>query len=329
MNEYILALDPGKDATKYMGIKKGDSLEKVKSHKFLSRLYNLKNGFIDVEDENSHKVIFEKEEFIVGKQGGDIKNFETSKENPLHKICSYTSITRFLKPDTKDNKISMILACPITVLQSETAKQSYKEFIKSSGPIKINVDDHDYEFEISDIMLKAEGSGIRYLMPELFKDKKVGVLDFGGLNMTFTLFTDGSCANPQKDRFAEEFGSVQLINYVADALTEHNGKGNRINVTVAEEALDRGWGLNFGKKDETTIPFIAKAKKRFFDEACQQIARRAISLSDLDTVICVGGTTQHLKDEITNTLPNSMIASNSQFTTVEGLFKVAVKKYNK
>lgn len=327
--EYIISLDPGKDSTKFEGINKGEDLENIHPQKFLSRLYNLDNGFIEVEDESSYKVVFENKEFIVGKQGGDMKNFETSKENPLHKICSYTAITRFLKPSTKDNKIFLVLACPITVLQSETAKQSYKEFIKGSGPIKINVNDKNYEFEIEDIMLKAEGSGIRYLMPELFKEKKIGVLDFGGLNMTFTLFTDGSCANPQKDRFAEEFGAVQLINYVADSLTEHNGKGNRINVTIAEEALTRGFGLNFGKRDESTIPFIKKAKERFLDEACQQIARRGISLSDLDNIIFVGGTTQHLVNEISDKLPNSIIASNSQYTTVEGLFKIAVKKYNK
>ncbi|AGK99588.1 ParM/StbA family protein [Clostridium pasteurianum] len=332
MSSVVISLDPGKDTTKVMGVVLGNNLklDGAKPKHFLSRMYDLTDGYIDVEGDDSHKVVFDEGEYIVGKQGGERKNFETSKENLLHKICSYVSITQYLQPGTKDNKVYLVLACPITVLSNEDAKQSYKSFIKGDGVIKINVDDNDFEFEIAEIMLKAEGSGVRYLTPELFTDKKVGVIDFGGQNMTFTLFTDGSCANPQKDRFAEDFlGAVQLINYVSDALTDHNKKGNRVNVNVAEEALDRGYGLDFGKKDETTVEYIKKAKIRFFDEACEQIARHGISLRDLDTVICVGGTTQHLTDEITDKLPNSMIATNSQFTTVEGLFKIAVKKYGK
>lgn len=328
---YVISLDPGKDTTKVMGTALTEDLilESIKPRHFLSRMYDLNNGYIDVEGNDSHKVVFNGEEFIIGKQGGEVRNFDTSKENPLHKLCSYVAITQYLEPESKGNKIYVVLACPITVLSNETAKQSYKNFIKGDGVIKINVDNNNYEFEIVEIMFKAEGSGIRYLMPNLFINKKVGVIDFGGQNMTFTLFTDGSCANPQKDRFAEELGAVQLINYVSDALTDHNKKGNRVHVKVAEEALDRGYGLDYGKKDESTVEYIKNAKVRFFNEACDLIARHAISLRDLDTVICVGGTTQHLDEQITDKLPNSMIAANSQFTNVEGLFKVAIKKYGK
>lgn len=327
--EYILTIDPGKDSTKSLGIKKGEAFENIKPKKFLSRLYDLKNGYIEVEDQDSHRVIFDKEEFIIGKQGGTRIDTESSKEKPLHRLCTYTAISTYMKPKSKNNKIHLVMACPINTLKDDAAKESYRNFIKGTGPINLNIDGNDNEFEIVDLMFKSEASGVRYLRPDLFSDKKVLVVDFGGLNMSVILYNNGICVDPQNDRFAENFlGSLQLIKYVADSLTEYNHKGNRVKNTTAEEALNRGCALNYGVEDEKSIPYIKKARQRFFDEACDEIAHNNISLQDLDSVVFVGGTSQYLKDEIA-ALPNGKLVENSQFTTVEGLFKIALKKYNK
>jgi len=328
MSKYVLSLDNGKDSVKCMGIEHGtkvESLEDVKKVSFKTRTYDLTKGYIDVQG-NSHKVVFNGQELIVGEQGND-RSFNTSKTEPLHQVSAYTAITQFIEPNTTDNKIDIALACPITVLKSEKAKQDYKDLIKGDGPIKITVDDKDYEFEINDILLKAEGSGILYLSPTLFKNKKVIIVDFGGLNMTVTLYTNGTCVNPEKDRFAEEFGSIELINTVANDLTAYKN-GNIVNFTEAERALERGYMLSYGKPDKTSAQVIERTKKKFFDEACSKIASRGINLSYLDTVIFVGGTTMNFHDLISE-LPNGYITDNSQWTTAEGLFKVALKKYNK
>ncbi len=327
---YVISLDPGKDATKAMGIELKENLELTKASKvlFRSKMYDLANGYIDVEDPNSHKVEFDGKSLIIGEQGGEHRSYETSKTSILHKICSYVAITQFLKPNTSNNKIYIVLACPITVLKETKAKQEYKDFIKGNEPIKIIVDDEKFEFEIVEIMLKAEGSGLLYLAPEIFKSKKIGVVDFGGLNLTFTLFTNGACLIPENDRFAEEFGAIQLNNYVANELTSYK-KGNIVKFGTAEEALNRGYLLDYGNKDFRSVDSINKAKKRFFSDACENICRHGISLRDLDNVAFIGGTTQHIIETITDKIKNSIIVSNSQWTNAEGLFKVAIKKYAK
>jgi len=324
MSEYVLSLDAGKYAVKVMGRNAKGLTSDIKKVNIRTKIYELKNGYIDAEGK-SHKVIFNGEELIVGEQG-ETKSYETSKTLFIHQICTYTAITQFLEPDTKDNKINMVLACPISVLKVEKAKQEYKDFIKGAGNIEINVDDKNYSFEISNIMIKAEGSGIVYLSPHLFKNKKIGVVDFGGLNFTFSLYTDGVCMSPSSDRFVEEFGAIKLTNYVADDLSGYK-RGNIVKFDAAERALDVGYLSNFGQIDKGSQEIIEESKNRFFDEACNEINRHGFRIEELDGLVFIGGTTQKLVEAITNKIPNSFITADPQWSTVEGLYKVAYKKY--
>ena len=42
----------------------------------------------------------------------------------------------------------MVLACPLSVLLIQNAKEDYKQFIKGNGLINITVDNKEFEFEI-------------------------------------------------------------------------------------------------------------------------------------------------------------------------------------
>ena len=324
MDEYVIALDAGKYAIKSMGRNAKGLTCDLKKIDIRTKMYDLKNGYIDVEG-RSHKVIFNGQEFIIGEQG-ETKSYETSKTLFLHQICTYTTIAQFLEPGTTTNKIYMVLACPISVLKVEKAKQEYKDFIKGKRLIEINVDGKEYGFEIVDITIKAEGSGIVYLSPHLFKGKKIGVIDFGGLNFTFSLYTNGACLSPSSDRFVEEFGATKLTNYVADDLTGYK-QGNIVKFDAAERSLDVGYLSNFGQVDEGSKCIIKRSKERFFDEACEEISRHGFRIEELDGLVFVGGTTEKLVDIITEKIPSAFIASEPQWSTVEGLYKIAYKKY--
>jgi hypothetical protein len=324
MQEYVIALDAGKYAIKAMGRNSRGVSSDLKKVDIRTKMYDLKNGYIDVEGK-SHKVVFNGQELIIGEQG-ETKSYETSKTIFLHQICTYTAITQFLEPETRDNKVNMVLACPISVLKVQKAKLEYKEFIKGNGVIDINVDGKNYSFEIEDIMIKAEGSGIVYLSPHIFEQRKVGVVDFGGLNFTFSLYTNGVCLSPTSDRFVEEFGATKLTNYVADDLTGYK-RGNIVKFDAAERALEVGYLSSFGQVDKGSEEIIARSKERFFDEACEEINRHGFRIDELDGLVFVGGTTQKLVEAITKKIPNAFIATEPQWSTVEGLYKIAYKKY--
>lgn len=324
---YALTLDLGKDSSKAIGMDTNDILNPASLKKviFKTKQYDLKDGDIDVQGD-SYKVVYNNESYIIGEQGTK-RSYITSKTSALHQICAYTAITRYLEPNTTDNEVNIVLACPVSVLKTDEAKEKYKELIRGNGIINIEVNDMSYGFTINDITLKAESSGIIYLEPDLFKNQKVLVVDFGGLNMTVTLFTDKVCANPDTDRFLEEHGSVALYNIASEKLTAYRD-GNFVDAKDAELALNRGYLLDYGKKDLKSIEVLENAKQKYFNKACDLIAQHGIQFRDLDKIIFIGGTSNYLKDQISQ-LGNGFITDNSQWSSIEGLFKIATKKYVK
>ncbi|AUN19951.1 recombinase (plasmid) [Clostridium botulinum] len=324
MNEYVITLDVGKFDTKAIGRSANGTAENIKRVSFRTKMYDMDKGYIDLEG-NSYKVTLGNKEYIIGEQGENKSN-ETSKTNMLHKLAAYTAITEYLEPNTKDNNIKLVLACPLSVLKVQEAKEEYKEFIKGSEEINIKVNDKEYNFIIDDVTIKAEGSGILYLEPETFKNKNIAIVDFGGLNMGFSLYQNGVCK--QSGRFIEEHGVNALTLLVQDKLTAIN-KGNLVPYNQAEQALENGYATKLGNVDAESASKVTEAKTEFFDKALEIIGGRGYHLDQYDGIVFVGGTTQKLKETIVNKFPNATIPTNSQWTTAEGLYKIACAKYNK
>lgn len=324
MERYILSGDFGKYETEVVGRNlKGDT-EDVQLVRFRTKTYDLADGYIELEG-NSYIAEYNGKQYIIGEQGQEKSN-DTSKTSILHQLACYTAITQFIEPNSKDNDIYMVLACPLSVLSIEDAKNEYKKFLKGDGPIKIRVNHRDYEFEIKDIMIKAEGSGILYLEPERFINKTVGVVDLGGLNMGFSLYVNKVCK--KENRFIEECGTDRLIEIVREQLSIYK-KGNLINKETAERALDEGGMKKAGKLDGESKQYIEKAKSIYMAEVLKNIEEHKFNIDDLDEVIFVGGTSQHIKSEVEKNINHSYVPENSQLCTVNGLYKVAFNKYSK
>lgn len=324
MERYVLSGDFGKYETEVLGRNLNGNTEDVKLVRFRTKMYNLEDGFIEVEG-NSHLVEMDGKQFIIGEQGQDKSN-NTSKTSELHQLACYTAITQFLEPGSKENEIYMVLACPLSVLMIQEAKEEYKKFLKGNGPIKISVDNKDYEFEIKDIMIKAEGSGILYLEPERFVNKTVGLIDLGGLNMGFSLYSNKVCK--KEDRFIEECGTDRLLEIVREQLSIYK-KGNLVNEEIAEKALEEGGMKKAGKLDAPSKEFIQKAKNLYLNEVLKHVENHKFNIDDLDEIIFVGGTSQHIKDDVNANINHSYVPEKSQLCTVEGLYKVAYNKYSK
>lgn len=324
MKKIILSADIGKYETELTGRDIDLTSDDRKVVRFRTKMYDLADGDIDVEG-NSHLVEFNKKKYIVGEQGQE-KSEDTSKTEFLHQLACYTAITQFLEPGTKDNEIYMVLACPMSVLLIKEAKEEYKNFIKGDGVIKITVDGNNYEFEIKDITIKAEGSGILYLEPNLFKDQTVAIVDLGGLNMGMSLYVNMVCK--KDDRFIEECGTDRLIEITREKLSVYKN-GNLVKRDIAEKALKEGGLKKAGKLDTESVEYIKKTKEEYYKEVMKIIKEHKVDVDQLDRVIFVGGTTEHIKENISKNLEHAYIPSNPQLSTVEGLYKVAFKKYGK
>ena len=332
MCKLILSADIGKDGTKMVGkvIDENSILideandNSIKYVDFPTMKYDLEDGFIEVKG-NSFMVDYNNEKYIIGEQGEE-KSYDTSKTNLIHKLCAYTGITQYLKPGTKGNKVYMVLACPLSVLQIDEAKEEYKNFIKGEGEINIKVNGSEYYFTIEDITIKAEGSGILYLDMEKFKGKNVAIIDLGGLNMGFSLYINGVCK--KSNRWIEECGNNRLIEIIREETIKYR-KGNLISYEQAGQALKRGYLLEKGKVDEESKRYINMAKERYLNEVNGYIVKHKFNIDEIDLVTFVGGTSTVVKEQIENSINHAEVSDEARLTTVKGLFRVANTKYNR
>lgn len=320
----IMALDAGKYDLKAIGRNVEGNPEDIKRTKFRSKMYDMTKGFVEAEG-NSYKIELDGGTFIVGEQGEQSSN-ETSKTSLLHKLCAYVAITKYLEPNIKDNHIKIVLACPITILKNAEAKEEYKNFIKGDGVIKVIVNDENYEFLIDEITIKAEDSGILYLNPEWFQNKKVALLGFGGLNMNFTIF-ENSVAVPSS-RFSVEFGSNRLIIDLVDTLSSFL-RGQNVLFEDAERALNEGVLTVLKKPQSSTISVIEKFKIDFVIRAKEELKMRGYNL-DLIEVVAVGGTVFKIDSALKEVIGKEInVPSEPQWASVEGLYRIAYVKYAK
>ncbi|MCB2300426.1 ParM/StbA family protein [Clostridium tagluense] len=321
----IMVEDAGKYDLKAIGRDAKGDVEDIQRVKFRAKMYDMDKGFAEAEG-NSYKIELDGKTSIVGEQGEDGSN-ETSKTSLLHKLCAYAAITEYLEPNTKDNHIKMVLACPITILKNAEAKEEYKNYIKGNGIIKVKVNDKDYEFEIDDVTIKAEDSGIVYLNPEWFEGKKVALLGFGGLNMNFTLF-ENSVAVPSS-RFSIEYGSNRLIINLADTLSVAL-KGENVLFSDAEKALNEGVLTSAKKPRPETISVIEKFKIDFVKEVKEELKKRGYNLDLMDEIVAVGGTVSKIESALKDVIRKEInIPAEPQWASVEGLYKIAYLKYLK
>lgn len=324
MNKYVLTADIGKYETTLIGRNLKGTSEDVKQVNLRTKMYDLSDGDIDIEGK-SYKIEINNKSYIIGEQGQD-KSYDTSKTNELHQLACYVAITRYLEAETRGNKISMVLACPLSVIRLNNAKEEYKQLIKGNGEIHVVVNNKNYYFEIENIMLKAEGSGIIFLEQERFLGRNVLVLDLGGLNLGISLYRNKVCKN--EDRYIEECGTDKLISFVNEQLTEYR-KGNLVDDDTCEAALKNGGLKKDGELDMDSISYIQKAKYKYFNEVMKQVKKHKIDINTLDEVIFVGGTTHHIKSIISEEIKHSYIPHNPQWCTAKGLYKIAIKKYGK
>lgn len=325
IKEYVIALDLGKWDGKAIGRCVDDTKDDVKRFKIRTKMKELNGTFIE-EGENSAKLTINNKTIIIGEQGEEsAENFDTNKTNDLHKYCAYVLISKFLTPGVLA-KVKIVLACPLTVLNVAQSKENYKKMIQGEDVIKINVNEHDFEFEITDIMVKAEDSCVIFTN-ELDKESEIGIIGFGGLNMNFLLYRNKEFVV----RESFEHGAIKLLKYIKDDLTAYKD-GSIVSEDESVTALEDGYMSKMGKKDEGSEKVIEESKKRFIEDAYRIIKKNGYDLENLKKLVAVGGTTIKLEKAISDRFDHTYKFeenTNKQWVAVEGLYKVAAKRYIK
>lgn len=324
--DIVMSVDAGKYDLKAVGKDVEGTTDDIEKLNFRAKKLKTEDEHIDVEGK-SFKVKYNNELYVVGEQGEtEPEDFSTSKNSLLHQLCAYTAITQLLEPDTKGNKIHMVLACPLSAIKAGIGKEEYRNRIKGDGVINLQVDDENYSFEIEDVMIKAEGSGVINLYPEVFKDKKVAILDFGGLNLNFCVYENGVALTDTRDTL--QLGSSRLVKFVGDALSAYL-KGDILSTEESEKALNDGHLMKLGSVDSESIQPINDAKDAFVQTAIKEVCAKGVKLDKMDGIVLVGGTSKKIIEAFRKPFPNAFMPNDPQWSTAEGLYRVAWKKYAK
>lgn len=314
MKNIIISVDPGKYATKAFKME-GKEIDKLI---FKTKIFRLDNNMdFDIKG-NSYKVKYENQNFVIGDQGEEI-NYSIDKSNLNHKLAIYTAVTQLLG----NYKVArLVVGCPTSIYKNKQLRDSYKDYIKNNGIVNISVNDIDYSFLIENVFLLPEGSGIVYLKPELFKDKRVAVIDLGGLNMNFTVY----------DSLIPQISSMFTVNHGANELetrimNELNTRyGVVLNLNDMQQIMKQGGLKCRGIIEPESKTIIDNITDQFVIKILQEIKKNNFNLDFMD-VVFVGGTSLLVKSKILHYVPHALIIDDAQWANVLGFYKIGAMKY--
>jgi plasmid segregation protein ParM len=313
----LISVDPGKYATKAVALNRNNQIEKVY---FRTKIFRLNNN-IELEAQGkSFNVNLEGENYIIGDQGEEI-DYTVDKANINHKLATYTAATQLLE-DCK--AIKLVIGCPTSIYRNKNLRDEYKNYIWNNGRVRVVVNDKSYSFLIENVLVLPEGSGIVYTKPELFKDKRVAVIDLGGLNMNFTIY-DNLVPQPSS-MFTINHGYAEIETKLTNELNSMYGTSFTSN--DIQNIVRQGGVKVRGAIDPKSSHVIDSIIEQYMVKLVQETRKNNVNLDMMD-VVFVGGTSLLIHDKILHHLPHATIMNNALWANVEGFYKIGAIKYER
>lgn len=313
----LISIDPGKYATKAVALNRNNKMEKVY---FRTKIFRLNNN-IELEAQGkSFNVNLEGENYIIGDQGEEI-DYTVDKANINHKLATYTAATQLLE-DCK--AIKLVIGCPTSIYRNKNLRDEYKNYIWNNGRVRVVVNDKSYSFLIENVLVLPEGSGIVYTKPELFKDKRVAVIDLGGLNMNFTIY-DNLVPQPSS-MFTINHGYAEIETKLTNELNSMYGTSFTSN--DIQNIVRQGGVKVRGTVDPKSSNVIDSIIEQYMVKLIQETRKNNFNLDMMD-VVFVGGTSLLIHDKILHHLPHATIMNNALWANVEGFYKIGAIKYER
>lgn len=317
LDSKLIGVDPGKYATKAIAYNRNGIKEKVY---FRTKIFKLNND-IELEAQGkSYNVSLEGEDYIIGDQGEEI-DYTVDKANINHKLATYTAATQLLD---NHQAIRLVIGCPTSIYRNKNLRDEYKNYILNNGKVKILVNNNSYSFLIENILVLPEGSGIVYTKPELFKDKRVAVIDLGGLNMNFTIY-DNLIPQPSS-MFTINHGYAEIETRLTNEL--NSVYGTSFTTYDIQNIIKQGGVKVRGNIDTKSSLIIDSVIEQFMVKLIQETRKNNFNLDMMD-VVFVGGTSLLIHDKILQYLPHAAIMDNALWANVEGFYKVGAIKYGR
>ena len=174
--------------------------------------------------------------------------------------------------------VYLVMGSPIQTFENADHKQQFIDFMKGDfgGVNEIKVNNEPFVFNLKDIHVLPESCGVVQVHKEKFKDRLVGVIDWGGLQVNCMIYDNGK---PIKSTgFTRQLGGYALEQEIVNKL---NSKGYNYQEYELKYAID-----NPKEHEKEIVEFIAQ---KYLNEILQECQKMKWNINNLD-LFFTGGT---------------------------------------
>lgn len=296
-----IAVDMGKHSTKAFDGKKKINIE--------SKLNTTHLEYNEVlEDSRIFEV--DSKKYIIGKQAEE-RNFDTTKATESSRLAMYVAISEF-NPTVP---VNVFVGCPLTVYKNPTLRKEYVEYLSEKKDLNITVNGELKRIQINSIIAFPESYGLAVRHSEVFKNKTIGVLDLGGLNLNGCVYADGS---PQWGHIATENLGVNI--FKENLRTNLNVKyGTSIHEMQINDILENGV-----LKKEDSKEYIDKQIEEYINKILLAVKKKEWDIDTLRIGLTGGGSKQ-FKKYFEKALDREILMSqDGEFDNVIGFYQIGV-----
>lgn len=304
----IIAVDSGKFATK--------AIRKLEDGTNKSIIFRTKMDLTQEEkssDKRSCVIEYNGTKYLIG-ESAETVDFEKNKAKLVHKISTYAAIAQLLD-NQNDVDVVLAIGCPLSIFVNVEEREKYKNFFLADGDITIKLNGVKRTFNIVQVVVCPESSGIIFKNSSEYKSKLLGVIDIGGLNTNCCVY----------NRLAPIKSTSFTTNLGANIMT--NDLKQKINSEFVDVNL-QDWQMETVIKDGYIKSHKAESSaliKNFFEKHMKDILfeceRKGWDLKNID-LIFTGGGSKLLEQEIVRAVPDALISNSAQLDNVEGFYIV-------
>jgi plasmid segregation protein ParM len=174
--------------------------------------------------------------------------------------------------------VYLVMGSPIQTFENADHKQQFIDFMKGDfgGVIEIKVNNEPFVFNLKDVHVLPESCGVVQVHRDKFKDRLVGVIDWGGLQVNCMIYDNGK---PIKSTgFTRQLGGYALEQEIVNKL---NSIGYNYQEYELKYAID-----NPKEHEKEIVEFIAQ---KYLNEILQECQKMKWNINNLD-LFFTGGT---------------------------------------
>mgnify|MGYP000860151886 CR=1 FL=1 len=306
----IITVDAGKYQTK--GLFDGKGI------KFRTKLEEIDES-IRVRGNNSFHIQWEDKHYLIG-EGAKYVDYDVSKHKLQHKLATYSACAKLLK-DQKTKYVNLVVLSPLTTYTNPQAREEFRQYILNDNKAEFEIDGTETRVTINDVTVFAEAIGVSVSNIDKFKDKTVGVLDIGGLNVNGIIIKN---MKPIRDtEFTINAGSLIIMEKVRKELNREIRNAN-----IQEYQMDTimKQGLYNGEV-EISKEIIQSILSNHFKDIIQITKANNWDMQGLDIVITGGGSLDLGLQNIKNYIPQAQLSNNPVWDSCIGGNKVGAMLY--